>query len=349
MIIGVGLDQRLGLTIDEYTALSVEALGHGYESIWTHSMSLPDAFHVCSAWSSCTESISGTPIRTGIAVIPAPKSWKIETLINQAATVSQIAKGNFVLGIGTGGAGPKHWESAGMPNRPIGVMRDYVTVLRRIFAGEEITYSGPAIALDHEKLAQSIPGVPVYLAALGPQMLQLGGEVADGVCLNWATADQIAWSDEQIRIGADKANRERNELTMSMYVRVCIDDDVAAARKAFGVQVLNYGLARPGVDRALSYRGHFGRMGFDDLFLDLEEKRANGTPVVDLVDLVPDEFLNLVGYFGTAAGAPEAFAAIAGGLDEAIVRVITARKGTAPVIEAMDALTPAKIRAALGN
>ena len=132
---------------------------------------------------------------------------------------------------------------------------------------------------------------------------------------------------------------------MSMYVRVCIDEDVELARRAFCAQVLTYGLSRPGVDRTLSYRGHFGRMGFDDLFADLEHKRDHGTPFRDLIDLVPDEFLNLVGYFGPPEKAPARFAELSQGLDEAIVRIITARRGIGPVIEAMDALTPEKIRA----
>ncbi len=349
MKIGVGLDQRLALAIDGYEALTDTALAHGYESIWTNSMAVPDAFHVCSAWSRRSKELTGSPIRTGIAVIPAPKSWKLESLINQAATLGQIAQGNFVLGIGSGGAGPAYWESAHLPNRPIAVMRDYVTVLRRLFAGEEVTYTGPAITLDHERLPQAISGVPVYLAALGPQMMQLGGEVADGICLNWATPEQIAWSDAQVRVGAARAGRAREELTMSMYIRVCIDDDVAAARRAFGVQVLSYGLARPGVDRTLSYRGHFGRMGFDDLFLELEERRSTGTPIAELVDIVPDDLLLQVGYFGPAKGAPEHFARLAGGLDEAIVRIITARKGIEPIVSAMDALTPAKIRSAIAG
>jgi len=345
MIIGVGLDQRLDLSIEEYAALSSPAIDRGFESIWTNSMAVPDAFHVCSAWSSHTQALTGHPVRTGIAVIPAPKSWRLESLANQAATIGQIAHGSFVLGIGTGGAGEEYWASTGMPNRPISVMRDYVTILRQLFAGESVNYDGKAIQLHHTKLEQETPGVPVYLAALGPQMLELAGEVADGVCLNWATPEQILWSDGHLQAGASKAGRRREDLKMSMYVRVCIDEDVKAARLALGAQVLTYGLSRPGVDRALSYRGHFGRMGFDDLFIDLEQRRDRGTPFLELIDLVPDEFLNLVGYFGTSEGAPARFAELSIGLDEAIVRIITARKGIQPIIDAMDALTPEKIRA----
>jgi hypothetical protein len=64
------------------------------------------------------------------------------------------------------------------------------------------------------------------------------------------------------------------------------------------------------------------------------------------VDAAPDEMLRAVGYYGPAAPAPAAFARLSAGLDETIVRIITARPGLEPVGEAMAALTPALIRAA---
>jgi hypothetical protein len=64
----------------------------------------------------------------------------------------------------------------------------------------------------------------------------------------------------------------------------------------------------------------------------------------ELVDAAPDEMLQAVGYYGPWGPAPAAFARLSAGLDEAIVRVITARPGLQPVREAMAALTPALIR-----
>jgi hypothetical protein len=129
-----------------------------------------------------------------------------------------------------------------------------------------------------------------------------------------------------------------------MYIRVCVDDDVDAARRAFATQVLGYAMARPGVDRTLAYRGHFGRMGFEDVLLDLEARRDAGASMAQLADAAPDEMLHAVGYFGPAKGAAKAYARLASGLDETIVRIITARPGQDPVVEAMEALTPALIR-----
>ncbi len=132
-----------------------------------------------------------------------------------------------------------------------------------------------------------------------------------------------------------------------MYVRVCIDDDVAAARQAFGAQVLGYAMAHPGMPAGAGYRALFAQMGFDEALRKLEERRDRGVPMKELVDAAPDELLQAVGYYGPAGPAPAAFARLSAGLDEAIVRVITARPGPEPVVEAMTALTPAAIRAAV--
>jgi alkanesulfonate monooxygenase SsuD/methylene tetrahydromethanopterin reductase-like flavin-dependent oxidoreductase (luciferase family) len=191
-----------------------------------------------------------------------------------------------------------------------------------------------------------LPPAPVYLAALGPQMLRLAGEVADGALLNWATPERIAVSREQVDAGAARAGRDPGTVPMTMYIRVCIDDDVAAARRAFGAQVLGYALGWPGTPQGAGYRGLFAQMGFDAELSALERRRDDGAAMPELVAAASDEMLRAVGYYGPAAPAPAAFARLSAGLDEAIVRIITARPGLEPVGAAMAALTPALIRAA---
>jgi alkanesulfonate monooxygenase SsuD/methylene tetrahydromethanopterin reductase-like flavin-dependent oxidoreductase (luciferase family) len=193
---------------------------------------------------------------------------------------------------------------------------------------------------------KDLPSAPVYLAALGPQMLRLAGETADGVLLNWATPERIAVSRARVDEGAARAGRDPGAVPVTMYIRVCIDDDVAAARQALGLQVLGYALGHPGVPQDAGYRGLFGQMGFDDVLRDLEARRDRGATMSELVEAIPEQMLQEVGYYGPAAAAPAAFARLSAGLDEAIVRVITARPGLEPVIAAMAALTPALIRAA---
>jgi alkanesulfonate monooxygenase SsuD/methylene tetrahydromethanopterin reductase-like flavin-dependent oxidoreductase (luciferase family) len=341
MMIGAGLDARLGLSFGQLREMGQEAKRLGFESLWTPAGGVPDAFHVCAAWAQ------DTGLRTGISVVPAALVWTPPALAVQAATVAQLSGNRFVLGLGTGGVGPGFWAAAGLPDRPIAVMRTYTTSVRDLLAGQVVSSNGLTLGPRTTALrAGGLPRVPVYLAALGPQMLRLAGEVADGALLNWATPDHIAASRELIASGARRAGRDPADVPLTMYVRVCVDDDVREARRAFGGQVLSYAMAAPGAPKTAGYRGMFGQMGFDGVLTELEVRRDRGAALPELVDAAPDELLRAVGYYGPAAGAASAYARFSAGLDETVVRIITVRPGPEPVIAAMSALTPALIRAA---
>src|ERR1700744_829623 len=108
MIIGVGLDARLGLPFDQLRAAAREAERLRFESLWTPAAGVPDSFHVCAAWSR------DTGLRTGISVVPAARMWTPASLALQTATLAQLSGGRFVLGLGTGGYGPGFWAAAGL-------------------------------------------------------------------------------------------------------------------------------------------------------------------------------------------------------------------------------------------
>ena len=267
MLIGVGLDARLGLPFAQLRAAAQEAGRLGFESLRTPAGGVPDSFHVCAAWSQ------DTSLRTGIAVVPAARMWTPLGLAAQAATLAQLSSSRFVLGLGTGGDGPGFWASVGLPNRPIAVMRAYVTQVRALLAGDTATADEtdaggqgaggrgtvgegtPGWPRSASLGAADLPPAPVYLAALGPQMLRLAGETADGTLLNWATPGHIAVSRARIDEGAARVGREPGAVPVTMYIRVCIDDDVAAARQALGLQVLGYALGQPGIPQDAGYRG----------------------------------------------------------------------------------------------
>src|ERR1700722_6437225 len=212
MMIGVGLDARLGLPFDQLRAAGREAAGLGFESVWTPAGGVPDSFHVCAAWSQ------DTSLRTGISVVPAARMWTPLALAAQAATLAQLSEGQFVLGLGTGGYGPSFWASVGLPDRPIAVMREYVTEVRGLLAGRPVN-AGPILALAGAARGapgwprtaalglKDLPPAPFYLAALGPQMRRLAGKTADGVLLNWATPERIAASRARVDEGAARAGR----------------------------------------------------------------------------------------------------------------------------------------------
>jgi alkanesulfonate monooxygenase SsuD/methylene tetrahydromethanopterin reductase-like flavin-dependent oxidoreductase (luciferase family) len=348
MMIGVGLDSRLSLPFDQLREAGREARRLGFESLWTPAGGVPDAFHVCAAWSQ------DTSLRTGISVVPAARMWTPLGLATQAATLAELSSGRFVLGLGTGGYGPRFWTSVGLPDRPIAVMREYVTEVRGLLEGDLITAGSivtgggttrgaPGWPQSAALGLEGLPPAPVYLAALGPQMLRLAGEVADGALLNWATPDRIAFSRSRVDEGAARSGRDPGVVPLTMYIRVCIDDDVAAARQAFGAQVLGYAMGHPGTPQSAGYRGLFGRMGFDAELTELEQRRDRGAAMPELVAAASDEMLQAVGYYGPAATAPAAFARLSAGLNEAVVRIITVRPSLELVSQAMAALTPSLI------
>ncbi len=133
MMIGAGLDARLGLPFDQLRAAAQEAERLGFESLWTPAGGVPDSFHICAAWSQ------DTSLRSGISVVPAARMWTPPSLAVQAATLAQLSSGRFVLGLGTGGYGPGFWASVGLPDRPVAVMREYVTEVRDLLAGHQVT------------------------------------------------------------------------------------------------------------------------------------------------------------------------------------------------------------------
>ena len=286
MEIGLGVDSRFALSDDDQRALAGEAKALGYTSLWTPIGNTREPFDACATW---TQS-SGLP--TGIAVAPL-SSWPIEDLITASKETSDRCQGRFTLGIGAGRTS----------EAPIRVMRDAIGVLRG-----------------------RLPGLAVYLGALGPQMLHLAGQRYDGAALNWCSGEQVRWSRERVAAGARGARRDPALVTIHEYVRVCVDDDEAAARLAFAKMVMAYALARPGTDKTKGYRAHFARMGFDDALTDLESRRDRGATEDELAANFPDELLRRVGYWGKPDGAREAFLRLAVGLDIAIVRLVPARR-----------------------
>jgi alkanesulfonate monooxygenase SsuD/methylene tetrahydromethanopterin reductase-like flavin-dependent oxidoreductase (luciferase family) len=328
------------LSFAESGALVTEASALGYASAWTPSgPPMRDGFQVCGQWHAATDGTIGT----GIAVIPVPV-WTVQALAQQAGALGALTSGKFVLGLGTGGIyGTDYQRMNGVPAWPVvRMMREYITVVRGLLAGEAVTHEGSVVTVRGlQVVGRPIP-VPIYAAALGPQMLHLAGELCDGVSLNWTAPSMRSWVREEVAKGAAKAGRDPSAVRITEYIRVCIDDDVEAARKAFVRAFMGYALARAGAPKTSGYRGHFIRMGYDDVLNKIEERRDAGASEAELVDMFPPEFLREMGYFGPASGAPEALARLSEGLNLAIVRIVGVRPGMEAARAVMTACAPAK-------
>ncbi len=327
---GVGIDPALGLSREQQRRLVQAAAGLGFDSLWCPAgLTRLSIFQLLRDWFGASAEVRPGGLEVGTSVIPFP-GWTPTTLAAESASLNEETSGKFMLGIGLGGypsAGLR--TQLGLPDVPaITLTREFVAALTGLFSGEKVSLAGQAIKLQGVQLSGfTHPRVPVYLAAMGPQILRLSGELADGVTPNWSSPEQLVWMRERAAEGARKAGRAPEHVPFAQYIRVCIDDDETAARRAFTRNMLGYAMARRGQPTTTGYRGHFGRMGFEEVLTRLEAKRDAGTPVDELVDEVPEELVRRVGYFGTAAGAAAEFKRLAQGLDEAMVRLITVRPG----------------------
>ncbi|MGH2457997.1 MAG: LLM class flavin-dependent oxidoreductase [Chloroflexota bacterium] len=341
MEIGIGLDPTLGLSLDQHGDLARQAVRLGYASMWTPAGLGIDAFLVCARWSVASAEVVEGGLWTGISVVPVPY-WTAPLLASTAATVGTLSGGRFILGIGSGAIHDEEQRRRfGIPAWPaVGMMRDYLIATRGLLAGDAVEHSGPAVTLHGAQLGTKPPAVPVYLGALGPQMVRLAGRAADGVLLNWCSPEQVAWSRRVVEESARGSGREPGAVRVVEYIRVCVDEDEDAARRAYTRAMMGYALARPGASKQLSYRGHFARMGFDEALTELEDRRDRGAGQDELIEAFPRDLLTKVGYYGPAAGAAAAFRQLAEGLDLAIVRVVGTRRGPETALATMEACRP---------
>jgi alkanesulfonate monooxygenase SsuD/methylene tetrahydromethanopterin reductase-like flavin-dependent oxidoreductase (luciferase family) len=343
--IAVGLDRGLGLSWERYRELGRHAARLGYQSVWTNAGIDRDAMHICAQWSVASADVVPGGIGTGVAVIPVGY-WAVPSMASCAATVGEISGGKFVLGVGSGGLHlPAFRQSLGLDKslRPVATMREWLVTLRALLAGETVEHEGKAVTLHGINLGSKPPEVPVVLGALGPNMLTLAGEASDGAALNWCTPGQVAANRKIVAKGAKAAGRDPSEVAMIEHIRICVADDVEAARRAYTKALMAYALAWPGMNKALGYRGHFARMGFDEALTEVEDRRDRGASEDELIDAFPVELAKLVGYFGPASGAPAAFRHLAEGLDTAIVRVVPAGPQLESITAVMEACKPSKL------
>jgi len=265
---GFALDPDQGLGQTDELRLVTLAAELGYESAWTPSGADEAAFDRCIRWHEA----SGLP--TGISAVPAsgqPAAFYAEL----ARRAWEATGGTFTLVVGSG-----QWSHAAER------MRGYLPEVRQALS----------------------PGMPLYLAALGPLMLEVGGQLADGVALNWCSAEQVAWSRPRVEAAARRAGRSTPRIIQ--YVRTAVDPDPRLAERTLATAAARY-LGFP------VYRRHFERMGVAD---GLQQTTASGAaPSADVVQKI--------GASGKPGETRSQFERLGEGLDLPIVRILVTRRG----------------------
>lgn len=210
----------------------------GFTGIWSNDTPAADGIVTAAAMADATETL-----RVGIGVVAVDRRSPDE--ISEMLRQLEMPLDRLVLGVGSGSS-----------PTPLRTVRRAVAALRDLLG----------------------PDLRVGVAAMGPQMCRLAGEVADTVLFNWMTPERITWAQARIQEGVKRSARDDAPIT-SAYIR-CAMGHGAAERLA--VEAARY-------NRYPAYTRHFTAMGAQPQTVGVAAETVDFTSRLADYDSVLDE------------------------------------------------------------
>ena len=235
-----------------------QAADLGYRSFWTAETTGPEAFSVLAAAGAAAP---GLDHGTGVLAL----QLRTPMLAAMGAATLQALHPDVDVLLGIGISSPvvtERWHGAPYGDRPLAHVREYVTLVKACLTGEKVDFDGDFYRVKGFRLGLRLGDrrPKVVVGALGPAMLRLAGEVADGVLLNYLPASHVAWSVEQVRAGGDA--------DIYAYVHAGVGDRDQGIDKARR-DLFSYAV----VD---AYATSFTRAGFGDEVAEIRARHAAG-------------------------------------------------------------------------
>ncbi len=287
-------DIRQGAAFAQY------AESKGFHSVWqAESRLVREAPVAMAAFATVTETIK---VGSGVADIWTRNPARLAATFS---TLDDLAPGRVIMGLGA------WWDplasKVGIDRaKPLRVMREVVTVCRALLNNENVTFHGEYVHLDDVELdyvyqERRPKDVPIYIGATGMKMMELTGEIADGVVLNYLVSPEYnARALEALAAGADKAGRSVDDLDRPQLVVCSVHEDRATALD----------MARSMVTQYLGQQPHIMKAsGVPQSLLDAVGEvltwPATHEQVQEASKLVPDEIVQMLTASGTPAEARE--------------------------------------------
>jgi len=273
----------------------------GFSEIWQGDNRLArDCIVLMSAFLTHTRRL-----KVGSGVLPI---WTRNPAVI-AATFSSMwelggkveGEGRVLLGLGA------WWEPIAsrvgvQMSKPLKAMRENVESIRQLLTMETITYQGEFVNLENVSLDvvygdTSPRDIPIYIGATGPKMLELAGEICDGVCLNYGVSvDYVKRAITLVEKGAKKAGKTLKDIDLPELMVVSMsDEDPGAALHAAKKLAAYYFATEPHIMKA---------SGVDEEIAD-QAKALMGWPATEedyerASAVIPDEIVRDIMAVGTA-------------------------------------------------
>jgi 5,10-methylenetetrahydromethanopterin reductase len=235
---------REGIEIARY------AEAKGFEGVWqADSRLVRDATIPMAAFAATTESLK---IGAGVVDIWSRNPARLASTF---ATLDDLAPNRIILGLGA------WWDPLAAKvgverRRPLLAMREIVAAVRGLLAGEKVTLHGEFVHLDgveidyvhQERRAKELP---IYIGATGMQMMELTGEIADGVVLNYLVSPHYNQRAlDALERGARRAQRSLDEIDRPQLIVCSMADDRSEALDAARLLVTQYLGQQPHIMKA---------------------------------------------------------------------------------------------------
>jgi 5,10-methylenetetrahydromethanopterin reductase len=267
----------------------------GFEAVWqADSRLVRDAVVPMAAFAANTETIT---IGSGVV-----DCWTRNParLASTFSTLDDLAPGRIILGIGA------WWEPLASKvgvdrRRPLLAIRETVEACRALLADETVTYHGEFVHLDGVELdyvyqERRPKDVPIYIGATGDRMLELTGEIADGVVLNYLVSPEYnRRAMDRLADGAARAGRSLDDLDRPQLVVCSVAETRAEALDGARLMVTQYLGQQPHIMKA---------SGVPESVLEEIGRVLTWPATHDQVEaaskLVPDDIVQMICAAGTA-------------------------------------------------
>lgn len=215
------------------------------------------------------------------------------------ATLDEASGGRAILGIGAGGSG---FQQLGIDRtRPALAVRESIEVIRRLWKGEEFAFHGEIVQWNMGGLEfRCRPDIPIVIAARGPYLLELSGEVADAaIVASGVSSGGVDWARQRVAKGERKAGRAEGSTELMHMTYISIDRTPEVAR-----QTVKRALVGTVVGSHPTY-DFLKANGLEipaALFAYLD---SGGRTPARIIELIPDSFVDKLAIAGTTEDCTE--------------------------------------------
>jgi 5,10-methylenetetrahydromethanopterin reductase len=268
----------------------------GFEAIWqAESRLVRDAIVPMAAYAAVTEKIK---IASGVI-----NNWtrNIGLLAATFLTLDDLAPNRIICGIGA------WWDplakNVGIERKkPLTAMRETVTILKRLLNMERVTFHGEFIHVEGIELdvvhgRREPRNVPIYIGATGDQMMEMAGEIAEGVVLNYCVPPEYnVKALEILDKGAKKAGHRVEHIDRPQLVVCSVDTDREKAIDSTRELLTQYLAQQPHIAKASGVS-----QDIVDKIQSILGWPATHEQIQKAKYLVPDDLIDRI----TASGTPE--------------------------------------------